>query len=52
MEYGLVTLCFRRVCFNSCRGGRFYFLNIIKSMLLDRKEVIVNYCFFYRIVVG
>ena len=37
MEHGSATLCFRRACSNSCRGGRSHFPKTTKSMSLDRR---------------
>lgn len=38
MEHGSATLCFRRACSNSCRGGRSHFPKTTKSMSLDRRR--------------
>lgn len=44
MEPGSATLCFRRACSSSWRGGRSHFPKTTKSMSLDKRKVTVNHC--------
>lgn len=44
MEPGSATLCFRRACSSSWRGGRSHFPKTTKSMSLGKRKVTVNRC--------